>query len=470
MIDTGIIDRFVADHAVQHRCPSIAWGLLLGGRLVATGSTGSVHGAAPSSRTVYRIASMTKSFSAAAVLALRDEGFVVLDRPIADDAPELASVLAPTSDSPPVTVRHLLTMAAGLATDDPWADRHLDLDDAGFDSVVRGGLRFNRVTGPGFDYSNFGFALLGRVVHRITGERLQDHVTRRLLGPLGLRRTTWVRPDHGDWAPPVRDDGDDEVPSPGDGTIAPMGGLWSTVDDIATWMAWLADAFPARDGADGPPLRRSSRREMQTPATYVGHRSVRGTPVPTSYGYGIRILDDPRHGIVLGHSGGLPGYGSNMRWTPGGAVGIVSLSNVTYASMSDLNARLHDLVVDEGWVDRVDPPVDPDLLRLGDDLITLLNAWATGGGDAAPIDLDRLFADNVLPDRPIAARTAAAVGHGPIDVTHRRPDGRATLTLTGTDRSGRTMTVRLTLAPVEPARIQDYEVTVHDGNGRPDGG
>ena len=60
---------------------------------------------------------------------LRDRGLLRLDDVVADIAPEFSAVVGPTSDSPPITVRHLLSMAGGLATDDAWADRHLDMTD-----------------------------------------------------------------------------------------------------------------------------------------------------------------------------------------------------------------------------------------------------------------------------------------------------------------------------------------------------
>ena len=71
---------------------------------------------------------MTKSFTAATVLSLRDEGRPRLDDPIAEHVPELAGLRRPTADAPAITVRHLLTMSAGLATDDPWGDRQQGLD------------------------------------------------------------------------------------------------------------------------------------------------------------------------------------------------------------------------------------------------------------------------------------------------------------------------------------------------------
>ncbi|MFP5489518.1 MAG: serine hydrolase domain-containing protein, partial [Acidimicrobiia bacterium] len=128
-IDRAPIDALVAGFAADRHCPSIGWGVIQDGRLVGHGSTGVVGARPPDERTVYRIASMTKSFSAAATLLLRDEGALGLEDPIGRHAPELAHLRSPTSDAPAITIRDLLTMGSGLAGDDPWADRHLDLTD-----------------------------------------------------------------------------------------------------------------------------------------------------------------------------------------------------------------------------------------------------------------------------------------------------------------------------------------------------
>jgi CubicO group peptidase (beta-lactamase class C family) len=459
-IEREPLDALVADVAATRHCPSVAWGVVLDGRLAVHGAAGTVQDVAPDERTVYRIASMTKSFSAAVTLLLRDEGVLGLDDPIGRHAPELAGLRSATDDAPPITVRDLLCMSSGLVGDDPWADRHLDLSDDQFDAMVADGLVFAHSTGSCFEYSNFGFALLGRVIHRATGMRLQEHVSERLLEPLGMSDTTWSRPDHDRWARPWRrvDDGwiEESDPLP-DGLVAPMGGIWTTVADLATWVTWLAAAFPARDDDDPGPLRRSSRREMQTPQRYAGLRTLRDLRVPTSYGYGTLILDEPEHGTVVGHSGGLPGYGSNMRWTPGGAIGVIALSNVTYAPMTELAARVHDLVVDQGAVSRHERTPTSELVALAEALLAVLDAWAIG----APIDDDelaRVFADNVAPDDDFTRRAARVAAHGHLTVGTLIATSDAAAEIRCTTAEGTDATVSFVLAPVGPARIQSFDV------------
>ena len=325
------LDELARHVAGTAPCPALSWGVMLDGVLAHHGAVGEMaDGAPPRAESVFRIASMTKSFTAATVLALRDDGLLSLDRPIAEVAPELAAITGPTTDSPPITLRHLLSMSSGLATDDPWADRHLDMAFDELTELMASGATFGGAPGTVLEYSNLGFGLIGRVVQRATGERVRTHCERRLLAPLGLEHTTWVRPDHDGWARPFRVDGhvaSAEGSEPlGDGEIAPMGGIWTTVPDLVRWISWLADAFPARDGTDDGPLRRSSRREMQSVqrAMPLVHTAAAGEgldAVPErieggGYGFGLRVLHDDRFGHHVHHAGGFPGYGSNMRWLP----------------------------------------------------------------------------------------------------------------------------------------------------------
>ncbi len=453
--------ELAANAAAAHHCPSVSWGVVAGGQLVASGSTGGLDdGAAPTADTVYRIASMTKSFTAATVLALRDEGVLRLSDPVTLHAPELAGLRDPTSDAPAITVGDLLSMSSGLATDDTWADRHLDLTDAELDAIAASGGWFAQPTGTAFEYSNLGYAVLGRVVRNATGIRLQDHVTARFLAPLGMTRTTWVQPDHDDWARPwcwqdtvhVA-----ELPPVADGGLAPMGGIWSTVADLTRWMAFLDDAFPARNDADDASLRRASRREMQQIRRYAGQRTIADVTAPNGYAYGLLLRDDPVLGMLCGHSGGLPGYGSNMRWILGRHVGVVALANVTYAPMAELTLRMLLALHEADALPAAAPrPVPDELDAAVRRLVGLLHEW----DDTAASDL---FADNVDADEPYGRRRDAVArlvaGGWPLvlDSVTATTDAAAIAGLTAAD--GRRLELAVELAPLRPARIEYWELS-----------
>jgi CubicO group peptidase (beta-lactamase class C family) len=448
----------LAEHyATTHHSPALVWGVMLDGELALS---------SPNTTKVFRIASMTKSFTAATVLRLRDDGLLGLDEPVAE-----MSAVRSTADSPAITLRHLLSMQSGITSDDPWGDRHLDIGTDEFDALLAARLLFALPTGTGFEYSNLGYGVIGRVIERVTGERPQDVIDRVLIRPLGLDRTTWTQPDHDDWAQPFRvEDGQavaDDCPPLGDGALAPMGGLWSTVEDLVRVMAWFDDAFPARDTADDGPVSRASRREQQqvqravavarTEATGEGLDHVPERVDGGGYGFGMQVIHDQRFGPIAGHSGGLPGYGSNMRWLPGRRTGAVALANSTYAPMRLLTRRMLEVLDDHGLVPPVVVPVNPDLERAADALLALINDWSD---EAA----DKLFADNVGLDESYErrARKAAEVmdTHGLLTRQRIEAAYATDATLTATAADGTEVRIWLALSPVTPPRVQEYEITL----------
>jgi CubicO group peptidase (beta-lactamase class C family) len=354
------IDVRLASLRDERGIPGMAWGVVRDGELVHTGGAGTAlvsEDRVPDADTVFRIASMTKSFTAATLLLLRDEGRLRLDDPVAAHVPELADWDPPTTDSGPVTVRQLLTMSAGLATDDPWGDRQQGLALDRFADLLAAGPAFTWPPGTAFDYSNLGYGILGRAISNVTGTEYREVVRDRLLIPLGLASTAYLEEEvdearlaHGYMRVDdvlVREGTD------GYGALASMGGLYSTVRDLARWVGGFLDAFPARSGPEGPhPLRRASRREMQQMqrafATQVraGRPDAEPAVVAGGYGLGLFVWADPDLGSIVGHSGGYPGFGSNMTWHPGTGWGVIALANLRYAGVgSTTSEALRELVL-----------------------------------------------------------------------------------------------------------------------------
>jgi CubicO group peptidase (beta-lactamase class C family) len=412
VLDEALQDVF-ARWAVRGRVPAIAWGLVRDGRLALSGGLGSLvvgADATPDADSVFRIASMTKSFTGAALMGLVADGALRLDDPVATHVPELAGWRGPTTDGPPLTIRHLASMEAGLPTDDPWADRHLDLPPEGLDAVIAAGAVFAHPPGIAFEYSNLSWGLLGRVIERVTGDTVQVLITRRLLAPLGMTATTWERPTDGAVAEPYRweDDGWRHEGEPlRDGTIAPMGGLWTTVRDLAAWIACFLDAWPPRDDPDGGPIPRWARREMQQARRIEGAEAFRPRPEGSSrtaafgYGIGLGVTHDPRLGLVVGHSGGLPGYGSHMRWLPERGLGIVALGNVTYARMTSACQDALEVLADRDLLPPARTTPAPRLEAAASRAASLLSDWS----DEAAAGL---LADNVVLDEAFDRRASAA--------------------------------------------------------------
>jgi CubicO group peptidase (beta-lactamase class C family) len=341
------LDRLFRDFASRARVPGIAYGVIIDGDLAHTGAAGyrDVAAKAPAGPdTVFRIASMTKSFTAMAILKLRDDGKLSLDDPAERYVPELAALRYPTSDSPRITIRHLLSHAEGFPEDNPWGDRQLAATGEQMTAMLRQGIPFSNVPGVAYEYSNYGFALLGRIVSRVSGTPYSEYVTANILRPLGMTATTFEPSS----VPRTRlalgyrwqeagkdDDAWKEEEQLADGAFGPMGGLLTSVRDLSRYVAFLMSAWPPRDGPETGPIRRASAREMQQVWRASAARVTRNGPGAVQlnaggYGYGLRVWQTCDFPHVVAHSGGLPGFGSHMRWLPEHGVGLITLGNLTY--------------------------------------------------------------------------------------------------------------------------------------------
>ena len=328
--------------------PGVAWGVVRDGVLAASGGIGTTRDGEdrrPDADTVFRIASMTKSFTCATLLLLRDEGRLRLDDPVAAWVPALATWPLPTADSEPVTIRQLMTMSGGLPTDDPWGDRQQGLDLDRFAELLAAGPSFAFPPATTFEYSNLGYGILGRVITAAAGREYRELVADRILRPLGMDATVYLE----EQVPEARlahgyvRQGDRLVREGRDGygALASMGGLFSTVADLARWVQGYIDAFPARDDPEGGhPLRRATRRELQQGTRPIPLRILSAAPdqeplvLAGSYGFGLAVRLDAELGTFVSHSGGYPGFGSHMVWHPATGLGVIALGNLRYAPMS----------------------------------------------------------------------------------------------------------------------------------------
>ena len=432
--DFAAVDAIVSHYFDRGAQPAISYGVVSGGVLVHSAGFGARGDGrpAPDADTVFRIASMSKSFTASAVLLLRDEGRLALDDPAEKYVPELAGWPSVTPDSDRVTIRHLLTMTAGFPTDDPWGDRQQGLPLDAFGALLAGGVRFNWAPGTRFEYSNLGYAILGRIVAAAAQAEYAGFVATRLLAPLGMARTGYDAAgfDPGELATGYRRGpaGWAELPFDPYGAFAPMGGVFSSVSDLARWVAGFAAAFPPGGGSDADgthPLRRASRREMQQPQAVTGWRSPDRLPggppgSPAYYGFGLFVDEDPVLGRVVSHSGGYPGFGSNMRWHPATGLGVIALGNGTYAPMSVLAGLVLEALLPRPASYHVAlSPADPDspsapsatpvppagapwpeTLAAASEVSRLLANWDDAAADA-------LFSENVALDAPYQERRRA---------------------------------------------------------------
>jgi CubicO group peptidase (beta-lactamase class C family) len=459
------VEKAVVAAALKERFPGAAFGVVVDGELVLARGWGEreATGGAVDADTVFRIASMTKSFTALAILKLRDEGRLALDDAVAKWIPEFAGMPKATADSPVLTIRHLLTHSEGFPEDNPWGDRQLARSDVFLAAMARAGIPFSNAPGVAFEYSNTGFALLGRVVANVSKMRYRDYVDANILKPLGMTSTYWeasaVPP--GRLAKGYRREGEAlvEEPALADGSFGSMGGLFSTVRDLARYTAYFLSAWPPRDDAEAGPVARASLREMQQVARFREASARRATPdgplrlTAGGYAYGLGVRATCRFRHVVSHGGGLPGYGSLMLWLPEHGVALVALANLTYASWGvTFNDALDALEAGGGLKARVPQP-SPALVAAHDAVNGLYDRW----DDAV---FDALAADNLVLDTPKEKRRGefaelrsklGACRPGPIEAenalrgTWTRPCERGELAL------------KVTLAPTQPPKVQLLE-------------
>jgi CubicO group peptidase (beta-lactamase class C family) len=345
---------------------------------------------------------MTKSFTALAILKLRDAGRLSLADPLEKYVPEIRATRRPTSDAPDITLQHLLTMSAGFPEDNPWGDRQLAVSDAQLGDFLRRGLSLANVPAQAFEYSNLGYALLGRIISQVAGIPYQEYIRREIMSPLGMKDTHWEYRD----VPPnrlalgYRSAGDSWQPEPllGDGSYGAMGGLLTTLPDFARYAAFHLGAWPARNEPDSGPVRRATLREMHQTGVHSGlnasAKSLAGEPLPSvsTYGNGLGWSIDSRGTIRVGHSGGLPGFGSNWRFYPDHGFAVMSFANLTYAGTGAVNSRVGAILVEKAGLPRRTLPVPPLLEKRKLQVAELLQKWN-------PALADSLVAENFFLDR-----------------------------------------------------------------------
>ncbi|NRG39337.1 beta-lactamase family protein [Rathayibacter sp. VKM Ac-2835] len=405
--------------------PSLSWALFDRDGLIAQHGRGEhrLDGAVPAPGTVHRIASMSKSFEAAAVLILRDRGLLDLDDRVSAHVPEFADPIDAAGRELPVTIRMLLSNCSGLPEDNGWADHVMAMPRAEFLELIARGLTFTERPGEVYQYSNIGFWLLGVIVENVSGEDFVAFATRTVLEPLGLASTRYdvgAYPAGADLARGFSsfDEGATWTarPSTGTGVGACAASMYSTVGDIARWSGWLSAAFTGDDAAengDEAVLSRASRREMQrgwTPVPALSPRVGESTLDGSAYGLGLVIEQDVRFGAIAHHSGGLPGWSSNMRWHLESGLGVVVFATTNGAKLAAAATGLLRAALEDA-----DPPARTIALHPS----TLAAAEAIEAAIAGPGDLLRaeelsggvLFSPNLLSDVPaeVRARRLAAV-------------------------------------------------------------
>jgi CubicO group peptidase (beta-lactamase class C family) len=309
------LDRRLEGIQREIRLPSAAAGIVRNGRLVWGHAVGTLDGRAGGEPadldTQYRMGSITKPFVAVAVMRLRDAGLLDLEDRFEEHVPG--------SQVGRATIAQLLSHAAGIQaeTNGPWWER---TPGASWDELAASPVVQRFRAGRRFHYTNVGYGALGELLARAHGVDWFEVVRRDLLGPLGMARTT-TRPS-GKAAPgwAVHPFADVLLPEPEHdaGAMGAAGQLWTTVQDLAKWAAFLG-------GDTGDVLARDTLDEMLEPQV-VGDNP--GQPWTSAHGLGWQVWNFEGQRMA-GHGGSMPGFLAGLRVDLESGDGLVAFTNST---------------------------------------------------------------------------------------------------------------------------------------------
>ena len=402
--------KLIERRALDRHIPGIAYGIVVDDELVLASSTGLINlddSLPATTESAFRIASMTKSFTAMAIMKLRDNDQLQLTDPVSKYIPEMANLEYPTSDSSPIDIENLLTMTAGFPEDNPWGDRQLDEPDQMLIDLIGQGISFSNSPSYTYEYSNTGYAILGNIISRVSGIPYQQYIQENILQPLGMNNTYWEYEEVNNTQLALgyrwEDDQWKSEPILHDGSYGAMGGLITTIEDFSKYVSFHLSAWPPRNGPDDGPVKRSTLREMHTPQfsrLYADSEDWNGKPCAahSGYGYGLGIYNDCNGVLVVSHGGALPGYGSHYAFFPDYGVGIMAFGNLTYTRPYDYVEMLQ-MLFEKADIQPRTLPTSDILSKRKEQVLKLIQTWNK------ELEVD-ILAENFYLDKSRAHRKA----------------------------------------------------------------
>ncbi len=249
-----------------------------------------------------------------------------------------------------------------------------------------------------------------------------------------------------------------------------MGGMLTSVADLSKYVGTFLAAWPPRDGAETGPVRRSSLREMQQiwrsrPATVTRGGSGAVNLNTGGYGYGLGISQSCDYAHIVAHSGGLPGYGSLMRWLPEYGVGIVAFGNVTYTGWGGVVNNAFEMLAKTGGLQRRQPQPSDALVDARDAVSRLVVRWDDAQADnvaAMNLFLDRSKDRRQKEIEDLKARVGVCTAPSAFENVENALRGSWLMKCERGD-----LRVSITLAPTMPPRVQFMDVNTAPPGGSP---
>jgi CubicO group peptidase (beta-lactamase class C family) len=427
-VTNGRLERVVRQTQEQARIPALSVALHRQDRPVWTFQVGGSGTQRPlDASTLFRMGSITKSFTAVLVMQCRDEGLLDLDDPV--------SAHLPVPAHGALTIRRLLSHTSGIQRE-PYGDIWDTMAVPNVDQLIGELVRAERVlpSGRRFHYSNLGVSLLGHMVGRLRRATWAEVLADRVLRPLGLADTV-VEPDERAAVGYLVDAYSDHVrPEPplDFGAVGPAAQLWSTAADLATWAAFLAD--PTTVDPSGAVLKASTLDEMRWPLTATDEE-VWGA----GFGLGLILVPQADRVVHVGHDGAMPGFLAAAYGRRGGSgtpkacgVAVLGSSGTAAATVALPHTLLEAAVAEDpadvvAWVPGEPAPAEyrSILGRWWSEGFEYVFSWREGAlqarrADDVPLRPPAVFAP--LADEPNVLRTVAGREVGERLRLHRQHD------------------------------------------------
>lgn len=422
------IDAYIENARKQSECPGIAVAIVKDGKVLMAKGYGVRTMGKPEpvdENTMFDTASLSKSFTAAAIATLVDQGVMRWDDPVRKYLPELE--LGDAYRTSNVTVRDLLAHRVGLEP----ANFMMRFTNYPTAEVLRR-MRFTKERDPfrtGMTYSNIGYAAAGEAAAVAAKMSFADLVRKRLVEPLGMRDTT-VAVDHtlatNHASSHARVDGVHQpIRTRKLFNIEGANAVNSTAKDMARWLL-----FNLGDGKwEGKQIvSTEAMNEMHSPQTIIrttpAMRSARGVHYFAGYGLGWQVMDFRGH-KMLWHSGNADGMPVYMAVLPEDKIGVLVMTNSWEAGTlhGAIASRILDTLLGEpkprDWADET--------------IQALRDAAKRGEEETAAFEKSRI--PNTKPSRPLDAYAGTYVDtvHGDMVIAHDA--GRLTLTFGGGEKA-----------------------------------
>ena len=341
------LEREVAIHCDKADAQGAAVGIVRDGKLAWSHGYGFKNlnsEEAPGGDTLFRVASITKTFTGTAIYQLRDRGLLELDDPLARHIPEFAGAVPRESAIEEVTLRRMLCHHSGLMSYAPTDGRYWNTyvwPSMAETLEVIPEIEVSIEPDSAFKYSNLAFGLLGEVVGRVSGLPYEEFVTAELLEPLGMESTTFE--PEGDLKARTAtgyqgkryEEFPETTPYPSLSGQVAAGQLYSTVEDLALWIVFHLGSA-SDDESESSILSTRSRKEMQRPLFMNEDWSA---------GYGTPWgMHREKNEIVRGHGGAIHGFGSEISFIVTRRLGVIVLLN-RMTGARELSSKIFETVI-----------------------------------------------------------------------------------------------------------------------------